>query len=76
MQSEGSAPCARALESAKLSAYQSMVTEGVKKAELARHFGWHLPQVDRLFDLHHASRLDQLEQSARVLGRELRVRVA
>lgn len=65
-----------ALECAKLGVYQAMVTEGVKKSELARRLGWHLPQVDRLFDLRHASRLDQLEQAARVLGRELEVRVA
>lgn len=33
-------------------------------------------QVDRLFDLRHASRLDQIEAAARVLGRQLEVRVA
>jgi len=35
-----------------------------------------MPQVDRLFDLHHAPRLDQIEAAARVLGRHLEVRVA
>lgn len=64
------------LESAKLGVYQAMVEEGVKKSELARRLGWHLPQVDRLFDLGHASRLDQLEAAARALGRRLDVRVA
>jgi len=47
-----------ALEGAKLGVYQAMTEQGIKKAELARRLGWHMPQVDRLFDLRHASRLD------------------
>jgi antitoxin HicB len=35
-----------------------------------------MPQVDRLFDLRHASRLDQIEAAARALGRQLEVRIA
>ena len=65
-----------ALEGAKLGVYQAMTEQGIKKAELARRLGWHMPQVDRLFDLRHASRLDQIEAAARVLGRHLEVRVA
>lgn len=65
-----------ALECAKLGVYQAMTEQGIKKAELARRLGWHMPQVDRLFDLRHASRLDQLEAAARALGRHLDVRVA
>jgi len=65
-----------ALECAKLGVYQAMIEQGIKKAELARRLGWHMPQVDRLFDLRHASRLDQIEAAARVLGRHLEVRVA
>ena len=65
-----------ALEGAKLGVYQGMTEQGIKKAELARRLGWHTPQVDRLFDLRHASRLDQIEAAARVLGRHLEVRVA
>ena len=65
-----------ALEGAKLGVYQAMMSQGIKKAELARRLGWHMPQVDRLFDLRHASRLDQIEAAARALGRQLEVRVA
>ena len=65
-----------ALEGAKLGVYQAMTEQGIKKSELARRLGWHMPQVDRLFDLRHASRLDQIEAAARVLGRRLEVRVA
>lgn len=65
-----------ALECAKLGVYQSMTEQGIKKAELARRLGWHMPQVDRLFDLRHASKFEQLEQAAAVLGRHIEVRVA
>lgn len=65
-----------ALEGAKLGVYQAMTEQGIKKAELARRLGWHMPQVDRLFDLNHASRLDQVEAAARVLGRHIEVRIA
>jgi antitoxin HicB len=65
-----------ALEGAKLGVYRAMTEQGIKKSELARRLGWHLPQVDRLFDLRHASRLDQIEAAARVLGRQLEVRIA
>jgi len=65
-----------ALECAKLGVYQAMTDQGIKKAELARRLGWHMPQVDRLFDLRHASKLDQIEAAANVLGKELLVRIA
>ena len=65
-----------ALECAKLGVYQAMTEQGIKKAELARRLGWHMPQVDRLFDLRHASRLDQIEAAAIALGRHVEVRVS
>lgn len=65
-----------ALECAKLGVYQAMMDQGIRKAELARRLGWHMPQVDRLFDLKHASRLDQIEAAARVLGRHIEVTVS
>ena len=64
-----------ALECAKLGVYQAMTEQGIKKAELARRLGWHMPQVDRLFDLRHASKLEQIEAAALVLGRHIEVRV-
>ncbi len=64
-----------ALECAKLGVYQAMTDQGIKKAELARRLGWHMPQVDRLFDLRHASKLDQIEAAANVLGKHVHVQV-
>lgn len=65
-----------ALESIKLAVYQEMMNQGMRKADLARRLGWKAPQVDRLFDLGHASRLDQLEAAAKVLGKQIDVSLA
>lgn len=59
-----------------LGIYQAMRDAGVRKSELARRLGWHMPQVDRLLDVNHASRLDQVEAALAALGRRLDVAVA
>ena len=64
-----------ALTEAKILLYRTMRSAGIGKAELARRLGWHLPQVDRLLDLRHASRLDQIEQAFRILGRQLTIQI-
>jgi antitoxin HicB len=64
-----------ALTEAKLALYSTMRANRVGKAELARRLNCHLPQVDRLLDLLHASRLDQLEAAFRVLGKRLDVEI-
>jgi antitoxin HicB len=64
-----------ALTESKLALYTAMRTAKVGKAELARRLNCHLPQVDRLLDLRHASRLDQLEAAFRVLGKCLSVEI-
>ena len=60
-----------AMECAKLGVYQAMTDQGIRKAELARRLGWHMPQVDRLFDLNHASKFEHIETAAAVLGKRL-----
>lgn len=60
-----------ALTAAKVELYKSMRAAGLTKTGLAKRLGWHLPQVDRLLDVHHASRLDQLEAAFDALGKEL-----
>ena len=51
-----------------------MKDEGVGKAELARRLGWHLPQVDRVLDVNHRSRLDRMDAALGAIGRRLEVR--
>ena len=65
-----------ALECGKLGVYQAMTEQGIKKSELARRLGWHMPQIDRLFDLRHASKLDQIEAAASVLGKHVKLHIA
>lgn len=62
-----------ALTAAKIELYLLMREKGVGKAELARRLKCHLPQIDRLLDLQHASRLDQLEQAFLAIGKRLRI---
>jgi antitoxin HicB len=64
-----------ALAEAKISLYREMQAADIRKAELARKLGWHKPQVDRLLDLRHDSRLDQLEQAFAVLGKQVRIAI-
>ena len=52
-----------------------MQATGVGKAELARRIGCHLPQIDRLLNLQHGSRLDQIEQALLALGKRLTVSI-
>lgn len=64
-----------ALECAKLGIYATMREQGVRKADLARRLHWHMPQVDRLLDLGHASKLSQIEQAAASLGKRVELRI-
>ena len=59
------------LTETKISLYRQMRSAGVGKAELARRLDCHLPQIDRLLELGHASRLEQIEQAFLALGKLL-----
>lgn len=63
------------LTAAKVGLYTAMRESRVGKAELARRVGWHLPQIDRVLDINHASRLDQIETALAALGKTLEVEV-
>ena len=53
----------------KVSLYRELQEQGITKAELARRLGCNQKQIDRLLDLHHASRLDRLDQAYMALGK-------
>ena len=61
------------LTAVKVILYQGMRDDGVGKAELARRLGWHLPQVDRVLDIQHHSRMDQMDAALGVIDRQLYV---
>ena len=54
----------------KAALYRAMRREGVSKAELARRLAAHGPQVDRLLDMRHKSRLEAMESALHQLGVE------
>ena len=60
-----------ALETAKIELYRVFHASGMRKARLASGMGIPRAHVDRLFDLNHASRLNQIESAFRVLGKAL-----
>ena len=59
----------------KIELYNAMRQQRITKAELGRRLGWHMPQVDRVLDVHHASRMDRLQQALQAVDRRLEVTV-
>jgi antitoxin HicB len=59
------------LTEAKVALYRAAQRAGIGKAELGRRLGWHGPQIDRLLDLRHRSKIEQIDQALRVLGKRL-----
>jgi len=68
-------PVLSPLTVAKVELYQAAYKVQMSKAELGRRLGWHAPQVDRLFDLNHHSRIEQIDQALRVLGKRIEIRI-
>ena len=64
-----------ALSAAKAALWNTMVKQKVTKTELARRLGVNRPQVDRLVDLLHRSKIEQVEHALRVLGQRIELSV-
>jgi antitoxin HicB len=62
-----------ALTALKVELHAALRQSGINRAELARRLGWNRNSVDRLFQIGHASRLDQMEAAAFALGRQVQV---
>jgi antitoxin HicB len=60
---------------AKVELYKALRSSGVRKAELARRMGIHKQQIERLLDIDHASRIEQLEAAFAVLQMRLTVNI-
>jgi antitoxin HicB len=61
--------------SVKLALAWALGDSGCSRDDLRRRLGCSAKEVDRLFRLDHATRLDQLEAACRMLGRELHIEV-
>ena len=59
------------LTALKVELYKAALADGVREAEMARRLKLHAPQVDRLFNLRHASQLGQIEAAFNALGRTI-----
>ena len=59
------------LQGVKAELYREFSRSGIRKAELARRMGISKGNVERLFNLNHHSRMDQIEAAFRVLGKTL-----
>ncbi|MCE8417716.1 type II toxin-antitoxin system HicB family antitoxin [Rhodovulum sulfidophilum] len=52
----------------KVLLFWALSDAGKSRADLVRDLGWHRPQVDRLFDPNHATRLEQYDAAFAALG--------
>ena len=59
--------------SLKVALYRELAEAHITRAELSRRLSWKREQVDRLFRLNHATRLDQYDAAFRALGLDLSV---
>lgn len=59
----------------KIGLYQALRQSDMTRADLARALGWHREQVDRLFRLDHASRIDQIEAAFAKLGKDIDIEI-
>ena len=66
---------APALLVAKARLSEMMRELSINKSELARRMHVHLPQVDRLLDVHHGSTIDQLESAFSAMGKRMTVSI-
>lgn len=64
-----------ALVVSKVLLANEMIRQGIRKSELARRLDVHMPQVDRLLDPRHSSRLDAIEAAFNKLGKRLDVSI-
>lgn len=60
----------------KIALHNAMINTGTRKADLARKLNQKGPQIDRLLDVEHASKVETLEQALYLLGYEVSVTVA
>jgi antitoxin HicB len=63
------------LTAAKVELYQATREKGISKAALGRALGLHGPQVDRLLNVRHSSKIEQIDRAFRTMGKHLEITV-
>ncbi|MDD5033303.1 MAG: type II toxin-antitoxin system HicB family antitoxin [Methylococcaceae bacterium] len=59
------------LAAGKAALHNALLASGMTKAELARRLNLSLTQAERLFSLHHKSRIEQIETALALFGKRL-----
>ncbi|ECG8591442.1 hypothetical protein FNI11_17140 [Salmonella enterica subsp. salamae] len=59
----------------KAALYNTMIETGTRKADLARRLGVNGPQVDRLLDVEHSSKVEKVELALAQLGRKAQIEI-
>lgn len=59
----------------KAALYNAMIQTGTRKADLARRLGVNAPQVDRLLDVEHSSKVEKVGLALAQLGRKVSVEI-
>lgn len=59
----------------KAALHNAMIEAGTRKADLARKLDQKPPQIDRLLDVEHASRIETVERALRKLNRSVTVTI-
>ncbi len=57
----------------KVVLHNTMIEKGMRKADLGRSLNLKNPQIERLLDLHHSSKVESLEEAIHQLGRAVRL---
>lgn len=65
-----------ALTTAKILLWNEIIRQGVRKSDLARQLNCHMPQIDRLLDFEHSSKIELVETALKLLGKQLSVQLA
>lgn len=60
----------------KAALHNAMIETGTRKAELARRLGQKGPQIDRLLDVEHSSKVEMVELALQQLNRSVQLSVS
>lgn len=60
----------------KAQLHNEMLAQNVRKSQLAQRLNLHMPQVDRILNPKHSTKLETLEDAFEALGKHLDFRVA
>jgi len=59
----------------KIELYLALRATGLTRADLQRRLGWQRESVDRLFRLGHNSKIEQIDEAFRAIGREIDIHI-